>query len=169
MATVIHKGNPVALEGSMPGVGQKAPDFKVVKDDLSEVSLDSFAGKVKVLVGVPSLDTPVCQKETREFNQKLAGMKDTVVLVISGDLPFAMKRFCSTEGIQNVVTGSQFRDMSFSKNYGVHIAEGGLKGLSARAVFVVDKNNTVQYAELVPEIGLEPQYDKTIEAVQKLI
>lgn len=169
MATVTHKGNTIRLDGNLPAVGQKAPDFKVVKDDLSEVGLDAFAGKVKVLVALPSLDTPVCQKETREFNQKLGEMKDTVVLVVSGDLPFAMKRFCTTEGLKNVVTGSQFRDMGFSHSYGTFITEGALKGLSARAVFVVDKDNTVQHVELVPDIGGEPDYDKTAEAVKKLV
>ena len=118
MATVTLKGNTLQLEGEMPAVGAKAPDFKVVKDDLSEVGLKDFAGKVKVLVAVPSLDTAVCQKETRTFNEKAASINDTVVLVISGDLPFAMKRFCSTEGLANVVPGSQFRDMGFSKAYG---------------------------------------------------
>jgi len=169
MATVTHKGNPIKLEGKLPSVGEKAPEFHVIKQDLSEAKLADFSGKVKVLVALPSLDTPVCQKETREFNQKVAGMKDTVLVVISGDLPFAMKRFCSTEGIENVVTGSQYRDMNFSKTYGTHIVEGALIGLSARAVFVVDKDNTVRYVELVPEIGQEPNYDTVIDAVKKLI
>jgi thioredoxin-dependent peroxiredoxin len=169
MASVTLKGNPIRLEGSLPQAGQPAPDFKVIKNDLSEVSLKDFAGKVKVLVAVPSLDTPVCQKETREFNQKAAGIQDTVVVVVSGDLPFAMKRFCTTEGIDNVVTGSQFRDMNFSKNYGTHIAEGGLAGLSARAVFVVDKNDKIAYTELVPEIGQEPDYDRILSEVKKLV
>ncbi len=169
MASVTLRGNTVQLEGKLPQPGEKAPNFKVVKDDLSEVSLDSFQGKVKVLVAVPSLDTPVCQKETREFNQKLGAMKDTVVVVVSGDLPFAMKRFCTTEGIANVVTGSQFRDQQFARAYGTLIAEGGLKGLSARAVFVVDKDNTVQYSELVPDIGSEPNYDAAGQAVKKLV
>jgi len=169
MSSVTLKGNTIRLEGNLPTVGQKAPDFKVVKEDLSEVSLGAFQGKVKVLLAVPSLDTGVCQKETREFNQKLGEMKDTVVIVVSGDLPFAMKRFCTTEGIKNVVTGSQYRDMGFSRAYGTHIAEGGMKDLSARAVFVVDKNDTVQYVELVPEIATEPNYDKTVEAVKKLV
>lgn len=169
MASVTLKGNPIRLEGSLPQAGQPAPDFKVIKNDLSEVGLKDFAGKVKVLVAVPSLDTPVCQKETREFNQKAAGIQDTVVVVVSGDLPFAMKRFCTTEGIDNVITGSQFRDMNFSKNYGTHIAEGGLAGLSARAVFVVDKNDKIAYTELVPEIGQEPDYDRILSEVKKLV
>ncbi|HMU83864.1 MAG TPA: thiol peroxidase [Leptospiraceae bacterium] len=169
MASVTHRGNTIQLDGNLPRPGEKAPGFKVVKDDLSEVGLESFAGKVKVIVALPSLDTPVCQKETREFNQKLGSMKDTVVLVVSGDLPFAMKRFCSTEGLSNVVTGSQFRDHAFSHAYGTFITEGGLKGLSARAVFVVDKNDTVQYTELVPDIGGEPDYNAVSQAVSKLV
>ena len=168
MAQVTLKGNPFQLAGEMPKVGDAAPDFKVVKDDLSEVGLKDFAGKNKILVAVPSLDTPVCQKETREFNAKASSLKDTAVIVISGDLPFAMKRFCSTEGLSDVVTGSQFRDFSFSKAYGTHLAEGPLAGLSARAVFVVDKNDKVVYSELVPEIGQEPEYDKILDAASKL-
>ncbi|MEQ9367170.1 MAG: thiol peroxidase [Leptospirales bacterium] len=168
MAQVTLKGNPFQLAGEMPKVGDAAPDFKVIKDDMSEVSLKDFAGKNKVLVAVPSLDTPVCQKETREFNEKASAMKDTAVIVVSGDLPFAMKRFCSTEGLSNVVTGSQFRDFNFSKAYGTHLAEGPLAGLSARAVFVVDKNDKVVYSELVPEIAEEPKYDQVLDAVSKL-
>ncbi len=168
MAQVTLKGNPFQLAGEMPKVGDAAPDFKVVKDDMSEVGLKDFAGKNKVLVAVPSLDTPVCQKETREFNQKASSMKDTAVIVVSGDLPFAMKRFCSTEGLSDVVTGSQYRDFSFSKAYGTHLAEGPLAGLSARAVFVVDKNDKVVYSELVPEIAEEPKYDQVLDAVAKL-
>ena len=168
MAQVTLKGNPFQLAGEMPKVGDAAPDFKVVKDDMSEVTLKDFAGKNKVLVAVPSLDTPVCQKETREFNAKASGMKDTAVIIVSGDLPFAMKRFCSTEGLSDVVTGSQYRDFSFSKSYGTHLAEGPLAGLSARAVFVVDKNDKIVYSELVPEIAQEPEYDRILEAVSKL-
>lgn len=168
MASVTLKGNTLQLEGALPRVGDAAPDFKLVREDLSEVSLANFAGKVKVLVAVPSLDMPVCAKETREFNQKAASLKDAAVLVISGDLPFAMKRFCSTEGIANVTPASQFRDANFSRAYGTHIAEGGLRGLSARAVFVVDKNDKVAYVELVPDIAQEPDYGKVLEAASRL-
>lgn len=168
MAQVTLKGNPFQLAGEMPKVGDAAPDFKIIKSDLSEASLKDFAGKNKILVAVPSLDTPVCQKETREFNEKASSLKDTAVIIISGDLPFAMKRFCATEGLEEVVTGSQFRDFSFSKAYGTHLAEGPLAGLSARAVFVVDKNDKVTYSELVPEIAEEPKYDAVLDAVAKL-
>ncbi|MBR29790.1 MAG: lipid hydroperoxide peroxidase [Spirochaetaceae bacterium] len=167
MATVTLKGNPIRLEGNLPEVGAQAPDFKVVRDDMSEASLKDFSGKVKVLVAVPSLDTPVCATETKKFNEKLAGDSDVATIIVSGDLPFAMKRFCISEHVDGVVVGSQFRDMAFSRSYGTHIAEGGLQGLSARAVFVVDKNDKVAYTELVPEIGQEPDYDKVLDAVKK--
>lgn len=168
MSTVTLKGNPVQLEGSFPAAGNKAPDFRLIKEDLSEVSLADFKGKVKVLVAVPSVDTGVCAKETHEFNSRAAEMGDVVILVISGDLPFAMKRFCAAEGIDKVVPASQYRDMNFSKSYGTHIAEGGLQGLSARAVFVVDQNDQIVYSELVPEIGQEPDYNTVLEAVKKV-
>ncbi len=170
MASVTHKGNTIQLEGSFPSVGDAAPDFKVIKQDLSEASLKDFSGKVKVLMAVPSLDTPTCAKETREFNVKLGDLKESVVgLVISSDLPFAQKRFCAAEGIENVITGSQFRDFNFGKAYGTQIPAGPLGGLSARAVFVVDTNDKITYTELVPEVGDEPQYDKVLEAVKKLV
>ncbi|MCB1166322.1 MAG: thiol peroxidase [Leptospiraceae bacterium] len=167
MATVTLRGNPIKLEGNLPEVGAQAPDFKVVRDDMSEASLKDFSGKVKVLVAVPSLDTPVCATETKKFNEKLSGQSDVATVIVSGDLPFAMKRFCISENVDGVVVGSQYRDMSFSRAYGTHIAEGGLQGLSARAVFVVDKNDKVVYTELVPEIGQEPDYDKALDAVNK--
>ncbi|MCZ8343686.1 MAG: thiol peroxidase [Leptospira sp.] len=171
MASVTLKGNPVPLEGELPKVGDKAPDFKVAKQDLGEVSLKDFTGKVKILVAVPSLDTSVCAIETKKFNEKVAKETEIVTLIVSGDLPFAMKRFCSTEGIDSpsLVTGSQYKDFSFSKNYGTHIAGGPLAGLSARAVFVVDKSDTIRYVELVPEIGSEPNYDTILAEARKLI
>ncbi|QDK21741.1 thiol peroxidase [Leptospira weilii] len=168
MAQVTLKGNQVSLEGKIPAPGDKAPDFKAIKQDLAEFGLKDYSGKVKILVAVPSLDTSVCALETRVFNEKAAGLSGITTLIISGDLPFAMKRFCSTEGINspNLVTGSQFRDFSFSKAYGTHIADGPLKGLSARAVFVVDKSDTVRYVELVSEIGSEPNYEAALTAAQ---
>ncbi|OOV40937.1 lipid hydroperoxide peroxidase [Leptospira kirschneri serovar Pomona] len=166
MTKVTLKGNPVQLEGKIPSPGDKAPDFKAIKQDLSEFSLKDYAGKVKILVAVPSLDTSVCALETKAFNEKAAGMSNVTTLVISGDLPFAMGRFCTTEGINspNLITGSQYRDFSFSKAYGTHIADGPLKGLSARAVFVLDKSDTVRYVEIVPEITTEPNYTAAIAA-----
>ena len=169
MATVNHKGSTFKLEGELPSAGSRAPDFKVVLQDLNEATLSSYSGKTKVLLAVPSLDTPTCQKETREFNVKLSEMKDVVGLVVSSDLPFAQKRFCAAEGIENVVTGSQFRDFQFAKNYGTLISEGPLAGLSARAVFVVDKNDQITYVELVGEVGAEPDYNKAIEEIKKIL
>ncbi|PJZ54233.1 thiol peroxidase [Leptospira adleri] len=166
MAQVTLKGSPVPLEGNIPAAGDKAPEFKAVRQDLSEFGLKDYEGKVKILVAVPSLDTSVCAIETKVFNEKAANLNGISTLIISGDLPFAMKRFCSTEGIDspNLVTGSQYRDFSFSKAYGTHIAGGPLKGLSARAVFVVDKNDVIRYVELVPEIGSEPNYAAALAA-----
>ncbi|PKA03200.1 thiol peroxidase [Leptospira ellisii] len=171
MAQVTLKGNPIPLEGKIPAPGDKAPEFKAVKQDLSEFGLKDYAGKVKIIVAVPSLDTSVCAIETKTFNEKAAGLSGIATLIISGDLPFAMKRFCSTEGIDspNLVTGSQYRDFSFSKAYGTHIAEGPLKGLSARAVFVVYINDTVRYVELVPEIGSEPNYAAALTAANSAL
>lgn len=168
---VTLKGNPVSLEGDVPEVGSKAPDFLLAKQDLSDVSLKDFQGKVKILVAVPSLDTAVCAIETKKFYDKVGNDSRIVALVISGDLPFAMKRFCSVEGIQSdsLVTASQFRNFSFSKAYGTHIADGNLQGLSARAVFVLDKQDIVRYVEVVPEIASEPNYDAILARAKELV
>jgi len=168
MASVTLKGNTIALGGTLPAVGAKAPDFKLVTQELKEIGLKDFAGKVKVILSVPSLDTAVCARETREFNQLMGSMSNVAVIVASGDLPFAMKRYCAAEGVENVITGSQYRDQNFSKSYGVHITEGGLQGLCARAVFVLDQNDQITHLELVPEIGSEPDYQKALEAVKRL-
>ncbi|EMJ97912.1 thiol peroxidase [Leptospira sp. WS58.C1] len=171
MASVTLKGNPVQLEGKLVEVGAKAPDFNGTAKDLSSKSLKDYNGKVKILVSVPSLDTSVCAMETKKFHERATKLDGIVTLVVSGDLPFAMNRFCTMEGLDspNLVTLSQFRDFSFSKAYGTHIADGGLKGLSARAVFVVDKDDTIQYVELVPEIASEPNYEAAIGAAKKLV
>lgn len=169
MTKVTLKGNPISLKGSLPGVGQTAPDFKYVKTDLSEDSLYNAGNKVKVVIAVPSLDTSVCALETRQFNQKLANKTGVQGIVVSKDLPFAMKRFCETEGIANVASGSDFRYNEFSQKYNTEILDGGLKGLSARAVIVVDQNNVVRYTELVPEIAQEPDYDKVLKALDSLL
>jgi thioredoxin-dependent peroxiredoxin len=162
MATVTLKGNPVNVGGNFPKAGDSAPDFHLTAGDLSDVSLASYAGKRKVLNIVPSLDTPTCAKSTRVFNEKASGMSNTVVLVIAADLPFAMSRFCGAEGLKNVVTLSTFRDKDFHTKYGVDIADGPLRGLTARGVVVLDENNKVKHAELVPEIAQEPNYDAAL-------
>ncbi len=165
MATVTLKGNPVNVGGNFLKAGDSAPDFKLTAGDLSDVSLASYAGKRKVLNIVPSLDTPTCAKSTRVFNEKASGMDNTVVLVIAADLPFAMSRFCGAEGLKNVVTLSTFRGKDFHTKYGVDIADGPLRGLTARGVVVLDENNKVKHAELVPEIAQEPNYDAALAAL----
>jgi len=166
MAKVTLGGNAITVNGNFPKKGDAAPDFTLTGKDLKEVSLKDFAGKKKVLNIVPSLDTPVCQTSTRKFNEKAAGISDTVVLVISGDLPFAMGRFCTTENIANVTPPSTFRNRDFHGKYGVDVADGPLKGLTARGVVVLDANNKVLHAELVPEIKQEPNYDAALGALK---
>jgi thiol peroxidase len=167
MAKITHKGNPITTNGDLPRVGAKAPDFKLTAGDLKDVSLADYKGKRKVMNIVPSLDTPTCATSTRKFNEKAGQMPNTVVLVISADLPFAQKRFCTTEGLQNVVPLSLMRSKNFAKDYGVLIQDGLLTGITARAVVVVDENDTVLYTQLVPEIGQEPDYDKALAAAKK--
>ena len=166
MATVTLKGNPIDVAGSFPQKGQKAPAFKLVAKDLTDVSLAAYAGKRKVLNIVPSLDTAVCATSTRKFNEKAGSLKNAVVLVISADLPFAAGRFCSTEGLNNVVTLSTLRGREFMKAYGVEITSGPLAGVTARGVVVLDENDTVLHAELVPEITQEPNYDAALAALK---
>ena len=166
MAQVTLKGNPIHTNGELPQVGAKAPDFKLTGGDLKDVSLADYKGKRKVLNIVPSLDTPTCATSTRKFNEAASKLPNTVVLVISADLPFAAKRFCTVEGLQNVVALSLMRDKSFAKDYGVLIQDGGLAGLCARAVVVLDEGDNVVYRQLVPEIGQEPDYDHAIAAVK---
>lgn len=165
MARITFKGNEITTNGQPPAVGEKAPDFHLVKADLSDVGLADFAGKRKVLNIVPSLDTSVCATSTRTFNEKAAGLDNTVVLVISADLPFAQKRFCEAEGIENVVPLSMMRTRQFAKDYGVLLQDGPLAGITARAVLVLDENNQVLHSELVPEIGQEPDYNQALAAL----
>jgi len=166
MASVTLKGNPVNLKGTMPKVGSKAPDFKLTKSDLSSVDLAGLGAKKKVVVTVPSLDTAVCQMETRKFNEKASGLGNVEVLIVSSDLPFAQKRFCETEGLKSVTAASDMRDRSFAERWGVAIADGPLQGVMARAVFVLDEGNTIKYSELVPEIAQEPNYDGALAALK---
>jgi thioredoxin-dependent peroxiredoxin len=166
MSQVTLGGNPIDVNGTFPSVGQQASDFTLVGTDLGDLKLDSFAGKRKVLNIVPSLDTPTCATSTRKFNESAGKLDNTVVVVVSGDLPFAMKRFCSTEGIENVVSASAFRGHEFAQAYGVDITSGPLRGLTARAVVVLDENNKVVHSELVPEIKQEPNYDAALAALK---
>jgi thiol peroxidase len=166
MAQVTLKGNPIHTNGELPAVGAKAPDFKLTTGDLKDVSLADYQGKKKILNIVPSLDTSVCATSTRKFNQSAGQLPNAVVLVVSADLPFASKRFCTTEGLQNVVPLSLMRGKNFAKDYGVLIQDGPLAGICARAVVVVDESDKVVYRQLVPEIGEEPDYDKALAAVR---
>ena len=165
MAKVTRKGNPTNTSGNLPEIGSKAPDFTLVKSDLSNLSLAELKGKKLVLSISPSLDTSVCATSVRKFNQSASGKTNTIVLAITKDLPFASARFCTTEGITNVVTLSGFRDTAFGKAYGVEIIDGPLAGLYARSIVVVDENGKVIYTELVPEITQEPDYDKALAAL----
>ncbi len=165
MTTVTLAGNPIEVAGNFPKVGDAAPDFKLVNKDLADVSLADFAGKKKILNIVPSLDTPVCAKSTKVFNDAAVG--NTAVLIVSADLPFAMNRFCGAESTNNVVTLSTMRGgAEFKRNYGVDITSGPLAGVTARAVVVLDENNKVLHAELVPEIKQEPNYEAALAALK---
>ncbi len=165
MSTVTLRGTPVPVAGTLPAVGSTAPDFALTGKDLATVSLASYAGKRKVLNIVPSLDTPTCATSTRKFNQSAGQLDQTVVLVIAADLPFAMSRFCTTEGLENVVSLSTFRGRDFHYAYGVDITDGPLRALTARAVVVLDQNNRVLHSELVGEIAQEPDYEAALKSL----
>jgi len=154
--------------GTLPGVGATAPQLRFVKQDRSNADLASLKGQVVMLVSVPSLDTSVCATETRTFNQKAAGL-GAQVLVMSMDLPFAMKRFCETEGIANVHTGSDFRFRDLSTIWGAAIAEGPMEAVTCRAVWVIDKDGVIRYHELTPELGSEPDYEAALNAARSLL
>jgi thiol peroxidase len=151
----------------LPKVGTEAPDFTLVKTDLSLMSLGNFKGKKVIMNIFPSLDTPVCATSVRRFNAEADKLANTAVLCISRDLPFAQKRFCGAEGLSNVVTASEYRDSNFSNAYGVLIKDGPLAGLFSRAIVVVDETGKVIYTEQVPEIGKEPDYEKALAAARK--
>ncbi|MEQ8438734.1 MAG: thiol peroxidase [Ilumatobacter fluminis] len=164
MAQVTLRGNPFNTSGDLPAVGSSAPSFSLVGSDLSEISSGDLSGKKVVLNIFPSIDTPTCAQSVRQFNEKAAGLDDTVVLCVSEDLPFAAGRFCGAEGIENVKTGSGFRS-DFAEQYGVRLTEGPLAGVMARAVVVVDENGDVAYTQLVGEIADEPDYDAALAAL----
>jgi len=154
---VTIRGNPLTLEGNIPGVGEPAPDFAVLDENFSYKSLKDFSGKIKIISAVPSLDTPVCSMETKKIDELMNKFgEDYVFITISMDLPFAQKRWCGAEKVKNVVTLSDFKDKSFGKNYGVLIRENGLL---ARCVFIVDKEDKIRYVQLVKEITDEPDYN----------
>ncbi len=162
MATVTFKGDPINVGGMFPKVGDTAPSFMLVDNELNDVSLSRFSGMRKIINIVPSLDTPVCAMSARRFNQAASLLPNTVVIVISADLPFAQSRFCTVENLQNVITLSTMRGRDFSKDYGVMITDYPLAGLCARAVLVVDEHDMVRHSELVSEITKEPDYEAAL-------
>ena len=151
------RGEVVDVKGNLPTVGEKAPDFTLTADDLSEIELSDFAGQNLVLNIFPSIDTPTCATSTRRFNEELANLRDTAVLCVSADLPYAQKRFCGSEGLERVKTASTFRS-TFSDDYGVTVLTGIRRGLTARMVVVIDTGGTVRHVELVKEVSTEPDY-----------
>jgi thiol peroxidase len=167
MSTVTFKGTPLTLQGDEVKAGQAAPDFKVQKSsDLGDYTLGTSAGKTRILLSVPSLDTPVCDAETRRFNEEAAKLPNVEVVCVSMDLPFAQKRWCGSAGVENVVTASDHRDASFGKNYGVLVNGGPLDRLHARAVFVIGPDNKVKHVEYVKEIAEHPNYEAAIDAAK---
>jgi Peroxiredoxin len=162
MAQITFKNTPVNTSGYLPKRGEKAPDFKLVNTELATVSLHDFRGKKVVLNIFPSLDTGVCAASVRRFNKMASEMDNTAILAISKDLPFAHARFCTIEGIENVIPLSDFRISDFDDNYGVLMVDGPLKGLLARAVVLIDTSGEVLYSELVPEIAEEPNYEAVL-------
>lgn len=166
MAQVTLKGNPVQVNGQLPQAGSKAPAFTLVGAGLADITLSSFTGKRKVLNIFPSVDTPTCATSVRKFNAQASDLNNTVVLCISADLPFAQARFCGAEGLENVQNLSTLRGREFIENYGVAIADGPLAGLTARAVVVLDENDTVLHSELVKEIAEEPNYDAALAVLK---
>lgn len=165
MAQTFLGPNAVNTIGDLPKVGSTAPDFTLVASDLKPVRYQDYSGKNIILNIFPSVDTGVCATSVREFNKRAASLNDSVVLCISKDLPFALKRFCGAEGIDKVIALTDFRNEGFSKNYGVELIDGGFKGLCARAIVVIDKQGKVKHTELVPQIGQEPNYEAALKAI----
>ena len=165
MAAITLGGNPVHTNGDLPKTGSKAPEFRLVKSDLSIVSLADFAGKKLVLNIFPSIDTGTCATSVRKFNEKASKLANTIVLCISRDLPFAQKRFCSAEGLQHVINLSDFKDGSFGKTYGLEMTNSSLAGLHSRVVIIIDEKGTVKYSQQVPDIKDEPDYETALAAL----
>ncbi len=162
MNKVNFKNRPVTLKGTLPPTGKSAPEFNLVKSDLATISLEDLKGKTLVLNIFPSLDTGICAMSVRKFNELASNMKDTLVLAISKDLPFAHSRFCTTEGIENLITLSDFRNSGFAEDYGLLMEDGPLAGLLARAVIIIDPEKIVRYIQIVPEITQEPDYNEVL-------
>jgi len=166
MATITLKGNPINTSGNLPSVGSHAPDFKLVGEDLQDVSLGNFKGKKKILNIVPSLDTSVCATSARKFNERAKEIPNCAVIIVSADLPFASERFRSNEGLAEIVPLSMMRSRDFARDYGVLLTSGPLAGICARAVVVLDEKDKVVYTELVSDIAREPNYDAVLAAIK---
>jgi thiol peroxidase len=166
MAQITRYGNPIHTNGDLPKVGSAAPDFRLVDADLNDVSLASFEGKKKLLSIVPSLDTPTCSLSTRKFNEQASAYPNTVILIVSADLPYAQKRYCAAENTEQVKTLSMMRSRQFARDYGVLIVDGPTEGITARAIVVIDENDKVVHTELVPEIRQEPDYEAALAALK---
>ena len=165
MARITLQGNPINTIGELPENGSKAPDFKLTKTDLSDVSITDFAGKRLILNIFPSIDTGVCAMSVRRFNAEAEKINNASVLCISADLPFAMGRFCGAEGLDKVITLSMMRDKQFGTDYGLTIIDGPLAGLLSRAIVILDENGKVVYSEQVPEIAQEPDYEAALKSL----
>jgi thioredoxin-dependent peroxiredoxin len=165
MADITLKGNPIRTSGALPSVKSQAPDFILVDGSLSDRSLKDYKGKRKLISIVPSLDTPTCSLSTKKFNEKIKAHPEVAVLVVSADMPFAQKRMCAAENVENVIPLSMMRSKDFAKAYGVLIENGPLAGICARAVVVLDESDKVVYTQLVPEIAQEPDYEKALQAL----
>ena len=168
MAHITLQGNPLETSGELPAIGTKAPSFSLTKTDLTDCTLQDFNGKKIVLNIFPSIDTSVCAASVRRFNKEAGEAKNSVVLCISADLPFAHNRFCEAEGLKNVIPLSVFRSAGFGRDYGVTISTGPIKGLLSRAVVIIDSSGKVAYTEQVPEITLEPDYDQALHVLAGL-
>lgn len=166
MKTTTVRGTQVNLNNEFIAVGSMAPDFTLIRQDMSSLSLKDLRGKYVILNIFPSMDTPICATSVRKFNQAAVRLPETVVLAISKDLPFAQQRFCTVEGIENVIPLSDFRPSDFDERYGVLMADGPLAGLLARAIVIIDKEGKVVYTEMVPDIAQEPDYDKALEQIK---
>lgn len=166
MASITVQGKPLQTVGTLPAVGIEAPNFTITKTDLSETTLKDYVGKKVILSIFPSVDTGTCATAMRQFNEKATQLKNTVVLCISADLPFAQKRFCGAEGLTNVIAASVFRHPDFGKKYGVTISEGPLAGLLSRAVVILDEKGKVTYTEQVSELSAEPNYEAALNALK---
>lgn len=170
MSTITIKGKRFGIKGDIPSVGETAPDFTFVRQDFSEATLyDDYEGKIKVIIAVPSLDTRVCEAETRRFNEELAKRPNVTGLVVSRDLPYATKRVCELAGISNIEPASDYRYGDFMDEYNTEILEGPMKGLSARAVFILDSKNKIRYSELVLEVSQEPNYEAALKVLDAMI